>query len=67
MQLEDDGDGKLLTATVSDTWQLRWWALSHAGSLVVLEPESLRQSLLKQLQEASRMYGAGSEFAEEPA
>ena len=67
MQLEDDGDGKLLTATVSDIWQLRWWALSHAGSLVVLEPESLRQSLLKQLQEASRMYGAGSEFAEEPA
>ena len=56
MQLEGEGEERLLTATVKDTWQLRWWALSHAGSLVVLEPEELKQALLEQLQDATKMY-----------
>ncbi len=56
MLVEGEGEQRLLTATVKDTWQLRWWALSHAGSLVVLEPDSLKQSLLRQLQKATKMY-----------
>lgn len=56
MALTDDGDGKLLTATVKDTWQLRWWALSHAGSLVVMEPASLREELAAKLETAVAMY-----------
>lgn len=64
MQLAEDGDGQILTATVNDTWQLHWWALSHAGSLVVMEPESLKQALLKQLEVAMEMYTAGAMVAE---
>lgn len=56
MALTDDGEGKLITATVKDTWQLRWWALSHAGSLVVLEPAALREELTKRLESATSQY-----------
>jgi predicted DNA-binding transcriptional regulator YafY len=64
MQLVEDGEGQMLTATVNDTWQLRWWALSHAGSLVVMEPESLKQALLGQLEGAVGMYIAEEKVAE---
>lgn len=56
MQLEPEGEGKLLTAKVKDTWQLRWWALSHAGSLVVREPLALRDELTAQLRRALGLY-----------
>ncbi len=57
MALEEADDGYTLTATVKDTWQLRWWALSHAGSLVVLEPTELRSELLDRLEKATDLYG----------
>src|SRR5690606_29834955 len=30
-----DQSGYTVTAMVADTWELRWWLLSHAGSVVV--------------------------------
>lgn len=46
-----------LTATVQDTWQLRWWLLSHANQAVVLSPAALRADLLLRIAEAAELYG----------
>ncbi|THG82324.1 WYL domain-containing protein [Pseudomonas sp. A-1] len=56
MRLEIDGDGYRLSATLQDSWQLRWWLLSHAGKMVVHEPLALRQELLSQLETSLRQY-----------
>lgn len=56
MTLEEAGEGKVLTATVTDSWQLHWWALSHAGSLVILDPPSLKQAIRERLERAGEMY-----------
>ena len=47
-----------LTATVQDTWQLRWWLLSHADQAVVLSPAALRAELMLRLADAADLYGA---------
>lgn len=57
MHLEADGDGYQLSATLQDSWQLRWWLLSHTGKIVVQEPLGLRQELQKQLAAGLQMYG----------
>lgn len=46
----------LLTATVIDSWQLRWWIMSHAANIEVLEPAALRQEIKHQLSEAMSHY-----------
>jgi hypothetical protein len=46
-----------LTATVQDTWQLRWWLLSHANQAVVLSPAALRADLLLRIADAAELYG----------
>ncbi|MDE1953124.1 MAG: WYL domain-containing protein [Betaproteobacteria bacterium] len=46
-----------LTATVQDTWQLRWWLLSHANQVVVLSPAALRADLTLRIAEAVELYG----------
>lgn len=56
MQLEADGDGYRLSASLQDSWQLRWWLLSHTGKIVVHEPQALRQDLLNQLETSLRQY-----------
>lgn len=45
MALAHQDDGASLTATVNDTWELKWWILSHAGSIQVHEPIELRREL----------------------
>lgn len=50
MRLEPEEDGHRLTATVQDSWQLRWWLLSQAGSIAVREPVALREELIRQLE-----------------
>lgn len=57
MLLEADGEGYRLSATLQDSWQLRWWLLSHTGKIVVQEPLGLRQELQKQLAAGLQMYG----------
>jgi len=49
MLLKDDDEGATLTATVNDTWELKWWILSHAGSIQVREPVELRNELRERL------------------
>jgi hypothetical protein len=50
MRIDERGKDYLLTATVADSWQLRWWILSWAASLVVNKPHTLR----KDVKETSR-------------
>ena len=50
MLLEPEEDGHRLTTTVQDSWQLRWWLLSQAGSIAVREPIALRDELARQLE-----------------
>lgn len=56
MTLENAGEGKMLSATVPETWQLHWWALSHAGNLVVLSPPEFRSAVKQRLERAQEMY-----------
>lgn len=54
--LTEDGDGYLLTATVNDTWQLRWWVLGQGSAIQVLEPEALRDEIVAGLRETLASY-----------
>lgn len=56
MQIRPDGDWHKLSASVQDSWQLRWWLLQHTGHMVVLQPETLRQEVLQQLEEGLEQY-----------
>ncbi|MBL4835035.1 MAG: WYL domain-containing protein [Pseudomonas sp.] len=52
----NDGEGFQLTATVTDTWELRWWLLSHTGAIVVHQPQALRDELRMRLEEGLGQY-----------
>lgn len=52
----EDSAGYDLTATVTDTWELRWWILSHAGSIVVRQPAVLSQDIKAKLAKALGQY-----------
>ena len=45
MTLTVTEDGALLQGTVPDTWELHWWILSHAGSIRIDKPSTLRESI----------------------
>tara|TARA_R110001606_G_C15379449_1_gene650297 strand:- start:1505 stop:2200 length:696 start_codon:yes stop_codon:yes gene_type:complete len=51
-----NAQGKVLSATVADSWELRWWLLSHAGSVVEYQPEQLRADLQQKLEKAVTQY-----------
>jgi predicted DNA-binding transcriptional regulator YafY len=53
-----DADWMLVTATVNDTEQLRWWLAGYAEYIEVLKPKKLRSSLAKSLAEAAGLYQA---------
>jgi transposase-like protein len=48
--------GYEFTATLIDSWRLRWWILSKTGDIVVLEPEDLRNNIAKALSEGAARY-----------
>jgi predicted DNA-binding transcriptional regulator YafY len=57
MQLSKiDDEWCLLTATVIDSWQLRWWIMSHATNVEVMEPLGLRQKIEQDLTAALKNY-----------
>lgn len=58
MILEPLPEGFQLQATVTNTWQLRWWILSLGDSLVVQEPPALREQIGTTLRRAAAAYGA---------
>ncbi|MEQ1603061.1 MAG: WYL domain-containing protein [Methylococcaceae bacterium] len=45
-----------LTATVIDSWQLRWWILSQGDGIEVIEPIFLREEIAKCLKSAAGKY-----------
>jgi predicted DNA-binding transcriptional regulator YafY len=53
--LEND-DCYQLTATVNDSWQLRWWILSQGDGLEVIEPVMLREEIASNLKSAVEKY-----------
>lgn len=47
----------LLTATMTDTWQLHWWILSQGSAIEVVSPKRLRRKVAESLREAAEVYG----------
>ncbi len=45
-----------LAATVSLTWQLRWWLLSQGSDVEVIAPSSLREEIVARLRAAVKRY-----------
>lgn len=45
-----------VTATVRDTWQLRWWIAEQLEHMVVLEPEALRDEMKRAFDESAENY-----------
>ena len=57
-QLVPSGEDFRLTATVADSWQLRWWILSQGAGLTVLEPDTLRREITQTLKRTLKGYRA---------
>jgi predicted DNA-binding transcriptional regulator YafY len=49
--------GPRLTATVFDSWQLRFWILSQGPDLVVRQPMALRRELMERIEAMRAAYG----------
>jgi predicted DNA-binding transcriptional regulator YafY len=45
-----------LTATVKNTWRLRWWILEKSGDIEVLSPQDLRLEIARTVQGAATTY-----------
>ncbi|HCF3807570.1 helix-turn-helix transcriptional regulator [Pseudomonas aeruginosa] len=56
MLLTPEEDGAHLTATVNDSWELRWWILSHAGSIQIRKPRQLRDEIGQRLRAALELH-----------
>ena len=55
-RLEPVGEEFRLTATITDSWQLRWWILSQGAGITVLEPEALRKEIGGELRKCLANY-----------
>lgn len=55
LQAHPDGRSQI-TATVNDTWQLRWWLLSQGADVEVCLPRELRQEIRATLSKAIKFY-----------
>ena len=51
-----DGDWFLLTATLPNSWRLRWWLLSKSGDVEVMKPAELREEIASLLAAAAARY-----------
>lgn len=56
MLLVTEDEGSRLTATVNDSWELKWWILSHAGSIQVHQPQGLRDEIHQRLRTALELH-----------
>ncbi len=45
-----------ITATVNDTWQLRWWLMGQGAGVEVCRPVGLREEMRVALSNASKLY-----------
>lgn len=55
-EMENEDDFYLLTATVSNTEQLRWWIRSFSTNIEILEPQELRAELAAEAKALNKMY-----------
>ncbi len=51
-----DGGTTEVSASVTDTPQLRWWILGFGDQVEVIAPESMRNQIAQTLQSAARLY-----------
>lgn len=56
MALEEIGGGGQFTASVADSWQLRWWVLSQGAGITVLAPDALRVAIVDALTQSLASY-----------
>jgi len=54
--IDDIDDKVLLTATIHDTSELRWWLLSFGDQVEVLEPKEMRSDMKNIIQSAAKFY-----------
>ena len=55
-RLEQEGQSFRVTATIKDSWQLRWWILSQGAAITVLGPAFLREQIIDELQRSLQAY-----------
>jgi predicted DNA-binding transcriptional regulator YafY len=55
-KITQNSDTCTVTATVADTWQLRWWIMSQGVDIEILSPKALRKSIAESLKEAYEQY-----------
>jgi len=53
---KDEAGFRIIRATISNTWQLRWWVLSKGQKIEVLAPETFRKEIKVILSEAKSHY-----------
>ena len=56
MKIAPDADTFLVTATVQNTWQLKWWIRSQGAQAEILEPKDLRDEFIESLRNTLALY-----------
>lgn len=56
MECSGDPEMPTVTATVPDTWQLRWWILSQGARIEVIRPLSLREEMTHEVRHMAALY-----------
>lgn len=56
MECSGDPDMPTITATVPDTWQLRWWILSQGARIEVVKPAKLRDEIKDEVGHMAALY-----------
>jgi predicted DNA-binding transcriptional regulator YafY len=56
MKMLGDGEWLDFSATVRDTWQLKWWLRSYAESIVIQEPKRFRDDIVADLKSTLNHY-----------
>jgi predicted DNA-binding transcriptional regulator YafY len=56
MVITPEGNAFIVTATVQDTWQLKWWIRSQGPQAEVLEPVALREEFREVLKQTLALY-----------
>lgn len=54
--VKPQGDRWQLTASVLDSWQLRWWILSHGAGIQILKPISMATEIIANLRQSLKQY-----------
>jgi predicted DNA-binding transcriptional regulator YafY len=64
MQIKERDEDYLLTATVADSWQLRWWVLSWGNGISIFGPTSLRREMARMIDRTRELYAATKHMEE---